>query len=776
MVEASIRRPGLALGCLLAVTLAAAPGLVRLELATDGAALVPPDAPALARDREVAAHFDLRDPIVVYLETTHPGGIYNPDTLARVSRLTALLTALPGVGPDHVVSLATERRDRAYPGSWQFRSFLDPPPTTPERLRELRDDVAAVGLLTGTLVAADGSATALLVGAPEQLPGETGSRHRIELLRLLEEIVSRFEDEAHVIHVVGAPVAEALLGLHLLDDLTRLLPLAVAVIALILWGGCRRLAGVALGLAEVAACLIFTFGLMGWLGEPVYLTTAVLPVILTCLGLADEIHVLWEHQRLLAQAGHESHSALVRRTYRRMTRPLVVTSLTTAAGFLSFLLSPIRPVSRFGLFAAVGILFCLLWSLTVMPAAFALLGRRALSRSRRRGGGTLSVERLFGSWLTHPRRTLTGLTVVTLLLAAGMLRLQVQDGWIAGFAAESPFRRATERVDTKLDGTHTLRVHLAFPDVVGPVAAGRQLGPLADPDRLTAIGALESFLEAHPRVGGVLGPYEQLTTVAYLWSSRRPERRVLPEEPLQVRVLVGRLALTRGEDRRHEVIDDALERTVITVLLGEANYQDTAALMRSIRNFHQERLAPLGAELSFAGDVAVSQAMIPAIVSTQLTSLLLALGLAWLLVAVLYRSPVLGLATVAPAALAALWMLGLMGWARVPLGVATSMFCAVTLGVGVDYAIHYVERLRQSQGGNPACAARRALAEAGPAILADALAIASGFALLGLSAVPANARLGGLVATALVTAALLTLGGLGTWWAGRPVARGDGPP
>ncbi len=237
-----------------------------------------------------------------------------------------------------------------------------------------------------------------------------------------------------------------------------------------------------------------------------------------------------------------------------------------------------------------------------------------------------------------------------------------------------------------------------------------------------------------------------------------------------MQLVLSRFDLARGERRRREVIDDELRRAVVTIFLKNANYRDTATLMEAIRDwqrdhFAKSRLSPSGGtrgvRVDFAGDVAVSQAMIPAIVETQVASLLLALASALLAVCLLTRSLAAGLAAVAPAALAVLWTFGAMGWLGMPLGVATSMFCAVTLGIGVDYAVHFYERFRRARAAGHPAPAELALREAGPSILADTLAIALGFGLLGLSQVPANARLGLLVALALAASCLLTLGGLG---------------
>jgi DNA-binding NarL/FixJ family response regulator len=134
---ASATRPRAALALLLTVVLAMVPGLFRLRLNTDGAALVPPDDPAVAADRAARRLFGLRDPLLVILETRHPDGIWNAGTLDRLGRLTRDLAALPGIGADAVQSLATERSDRFDPGTSSFRTLLDPPPRTTRRLRTI---------------------------------------------------------------------------------------------------------------------------------------------------------------------------------------------------------------------------------------------------------------------------------------------------------------------------------------------------------------------------------------------------------------------------------------------------------------------------------------------------------------------------------------------------------------------------------------------------------------------------------------------------------------
>jgi uncharacterized protein len=756
----SAQRPRTALAIMMLAVLAMVPGLFRLELRTDGHALVPPDDPAITADREARQVFGLRDPLLVVIETRHPDGIYNSGTLERLERMSRDLAALPGVGADNVQSLATEHSPSFYPNSFKFRPILWPPPRTPERLAEVRKDVAAVDLFRGTLVSYDQRATAILVGVPGTDGAEGAGAPKVDRAALYHRvagIVRPYETATDRISVVGAPAAEALLGEHVLADLAVMVPLALVVIATLLWAACGRTWAVLIGLAKIGAVQVFTLGLIGWSGEPVYLTTAVIPVLLTTVGLSDEIHLLWRYRhRPLGQPPAEA----LRGTFEELARPIILTSLTTAIGFLSFLTSSVRPVWSFGLFTGVGALFCLAWALVGTPALLAL--RPEAVRAVGPAGPSLRLARPAVALAARSRLVLPVLALATAVLGLGIPRLIVQDGWIDNFARRSPLRLAMERVDRTFAGTHVLLAVVTFdtpPDQVPVIPAAR--GPLLAGSAVAAVGRFEQGLRAQPKVGAVLGLASHLSTTAYLWGGQHESERAIVDNPSWIYLHARRIGNVRGEARRRELVDDGFRRTVVTLLLKGANFRDTAALMAAARRLERTELAPVHARLDFAGDVAVSQAMIPSIVRTQLGSLLLALAGTLAIVTLLFRSLRLGLACVAPTAIAVAWTFGLMGWLGIPLGVATSIFCAVTLGIGVDYGVHFLEQYQRARAAGAERPDLVAAAEAGPAILVDALAISLGFGLLAVSQVPANSRLGLLVAVGLSSACLLTLAGEG---------------
>jgi predicted RND superfamily exporter protein len=216
---------------------------------------------------------------------------------------------------------------------------------------------------------------------------------------------------------------------------------------------------------------------------------------------------------------------------------------------------------------------------------------------------------------------------------------------------------------------------------------------------------------------------------------------------------------TLGPQRLRQIVDTNYSTSITTVFLKDANFIDTASLMRKVREYEQEHLAPEGIRLGFAGDVAVSQSLIRGIVSTQMYSLVWSLAGIFAVTAWFGGSLRWGWFCVLPSLLAVAVKFGIMGWADIPLGVATSMFAAMTLGIGVNCAIHLLENhahARATGMGGPA-AVEQALALTGPPALINTIAVSLGFSVLTLSQVPANARLGLLVVLGLVNCFVLTI-------------------
>lgn len=907
IIDRAIAHPRRTIVLAFVLTMCVAPGMLRLRLRTDGHALVPETAPQVIFDGEIRQRFGLDDPLVVLIRTDHPDGVFNHDTLKLVERLTESLASLDGIRPWTVFSLATEHSDRVWSGTLKFRRFLEPfPETRDDRLR-LRDDLRAIKLYSGTLVSRDEQATAVMVGVPPRA-------NRTAFYERIRVIVDQLGPSPDAINIIGAPVAEALLGTHIMEDLgvpheflghptftetqetpagfpasfhelrvwiarnIGLLPIAIGIMAPTFFLCFRSVIAVALPMGEVLAAMLFVFGVMGWSGVPVYLTIAVLPIILVVTGVTDEIHLFMRYRNLLARRNADSdqpgsrarvdHVVILRETVGELRPAIIKTSLTTAVGCLSFAMSPLAAVRAFGIFSALGVLFCMCWSLIVIPAMLSLIDPRRITprvssnaASKTAESRSATIPR-FASLVIRLRWPIVLAALGLLALGPyGVRRIRVQDSWIDGFAPESAFRQTTEYFNEQFLGTHLLHVvvqaeldapvigtvpaqqmrsqSITLPADLGltpaalvgkwiritrkddPLGAGsqsddaaqrevpiRQVGrvwsapieqatpaaggiiitcgrrhgsaraalrlygsdearfeifsrPMMSPLVLRAIERFEGFLAARVQdaVGGVLGPGTYIKTTNFMAKARSEAERAIPNEADRIEWLWEQYQRIRGIEHRRQIVSDDYATSIVSIYLNDANFIDTARLLSATRDYAERELEPMGLNIAFAGDVAVSQTLIDAIVTTQVRSLLGALIGIVLITSILGRSLLWGLLSALPCSLAVLTNFAFMGYVEMPLGVATSMFTGMTLGMGIDYAVHFIERYRRiRRGGSGAYESiQGALSVAGPAILVDAVAVALGFGVLILSQVPANARLGSLVILSLTVCLMSSL-------------------
>jgi predicted RND superfamily exporter protein len=291
------------------------------------------------------------------------------------------------------------------------------------------------------------------------------------------------------------------------------------------------------------------------------------------------------------------------------------------------------------------------------------------------------------------------------------------------------------------------------------------------PELIRALGDFSAFIREHQKdaVGGVLGPVDYLATTHFMLGPSDANARVLPDNAGELQSLWDYYAMTLGPARARQVVDNDYCRSVTTVFMKDANFAGTARLMADIRAYERDHLAPKGIKLDFAGDVAVSQSLISGIVSTQLQSLIWSLLGIFAVTAALGGSWRRGFYCLLPSLLAVVIKFAAMGWLDIPLGVATSMFAAMTLGIGVNCAIHLLEGFSQARAGGKSTpdALSQTLRLTGPPALINTLAVSLGFGLLMLSQIPANGRLGLLLVLGLMNcfvASLLLLPVLLHWW------------
>ncbi|HKP82121.1 MAG TPA: MMPL family transporter [Pyrinomonadaceae bacterium] len=750
LLRFSVRHPRLVIALVCAVTVFALVFIPRIQLRLDGRSLIPSGLPQFAEGDQAAARFELRDLVLIGVGNEEKG-VYTPDTLRRIARLSDGLSRVNGVVADSVVSISTVPRLTLVDGNVDTEPLFRPEDQlNKETIQQLRRDVSRRGYNTGLLVSPDAQGAAIIAKV------EPGA----DRYRLLEDTRALIASESYgkdSIYLSGSALAQAVLGLATARDLARLIPAVVAVLGVMLFLSFRHPVPALLSLAEIGVSLVWMSGLMGLTGQPIFVTTLVLPVVLICVGVSDDVYALGHYFNEAVRAKDSTVEETIVAAFSSAARPVGVTAVSTVVGLLSMAAVSLNPLRVFGLFGSAAIIFSTLFTFTLLPALLALLKPRIRWKgdpSVTLGGRpATSALRLLTGWAS-PRRVAVCAILVAACAVLATTRLRVDDSWIRNLPTNSDIVLGDRFFNDKMVGTTALELMVDakheewFNSVEGLSALGSLEWVLA---RVPHVGAVNSLFNDMVRTNSTL--VDGLNYVAYraaLRSGRVPLEKEHVESALKV------LSHSTSAPIR-ERVDEGNRWARVTVFIRDADYSRIDNVLRAA---DREMLDQgLGHKIVPFGDGWISYLTVRILVEGQAFSIVLALVTDLVLISLLLGSVRMGFIAVLPVAFSLLLVLAALALAGTPLGIANSMFAGIALGIGLDFAIHlttaYRQRLRE---GIPAGEALQTTLElSGPAVCVSAASITAGFSVLMLSEIAPNVQLGVMICLCLLTCAVTTL-------------------
>lgn len=727
--------PRWVIGAIILVTAAFASFLPQIGYNADLNAMIPQGDPVIEAINQAAADFGSESVLIVLYAAED---VFRPQALAEVERIAQELGAIPGVA-----GLVTPLNMPLVKGSeWgiEIEPAATQVPQTPTEAQHFRERLFSSP--QGRQVAApNGEALAMLVTVD---PAATGSSARYqEVVRQIEGVLGDAQGGRWYLVGDGYMGAYAERVIH--KDLRTLTPLAAVVVFLLLLGAFRTPWGVILPLGSVSIAVLWTMGLMAGLGYQFTLISMLIPVILLAMGSAAGIHVM---NRFYEEVGRGlSQRAAIELTMADITRPVVMTALTTAAGFASLLTSYVQPIREFALFSAIGILFAMVVSLTFIPAVLALrpVPARRLIQARDRSLWGLILRPVASACARRPLWIAGAGLLLLVVSLAGIPRLDVETNLVSYFRAESPVVQGTRLAEEFLGGTTPISVVIdtGVPDGV------------KEPDVLRRLAGLEADLAQMPAVSQPLSLAGVVAQVNQALNGDDPAAYRIPDDRAAVaqELLLFDFAGGVGIDA---LVSYDYQKARLTARIANVGTEDLARIIGQIQSAAQERFAGTGIEPEVVGTAQVVLRLAEHFTEGQISSMSWAAGVVWLIVTALLGSPLLALFCLIPLVLTVAVSFGVMGYGGVPLDMVTTMVASLAIGIGVDYSIHLVSRYRQelARGVAKAEAMTRTLTGTGRGILVNAATLVAGFAVLLVSSLQATATLGWLLALTMIVSSV----------------------
>jgi hypothetical protein len=714
---------------------------------TSSEAFIPKDHPAKVYRERVREIFGLDDPYVIAVVRDAEYGVFNPQTLELVQWLTDEAANISAIDPDRITSLATENDIAGTADGMEISPFFDYPPETQADADAVREKVMDFPLLLGSLVAEDGKAT-LIVCEMLRDRKDQGEQSYRDFEALLERAPVEAGEE---LYVAGEGAVTQFMGVYIDHDASRLQPASAFVITLILVVAYRTLRGVLIPNLVVAGAAAATLGGMAAAGVPHYVITNALPVIIIAISVADAIHILSQYYEELALNPEASQRELVVRAMVHMWRPVTFTSLTDIAGFGALGMASFMPPMRFfGLFACVGVAAALAFSMFMVPAALVVLkpkqsaSFRVFARQRESGGDGFSrVMAAIGRWAMNRPRVIVGAGVLLSIAGViGALKLEVNEERLSVFNRDEQIVRADRAICEYLDGTSYLDIVVETNEAEG----------LFNPDHLARIEKLQAHVEAMPGVQGTTSIIDYLKQMHRAMNEDQKEFYTLPTDSDLIAQYFFLYSATGDPTDFEEEIDYDYQLANIRATMNSGLYTNLKPVVEGAEAYIANEFNAEGIEANLAGRINVDYHWIRDLAQSHFRGVVLAFVGVFLVASLSFRSAVAGLLATMPVAMSVLAIYAVMGLTGIWLGVGTTMFAAICIGVSVDFSIHTLDRivaLVRDQGKSIDDALALLYPSTGRALLFSFAALLFGFGVLSISEVPPLRRFSFLVGVAV---------------------------
>ncbi|EGQ8047644.1 efflux RND transporter permease subunit [Vibrio parahaemolyticus] len=686
---------------------------------------------------EIQTTFAKTDNLAIVI-APEDGDIFTPQTLSLIQKITVDAWQVPY--SSRVDSIANYQHTEAFEDDLLVEDLLySEYELTPERISKVKSIALSEPVLKSALVSEKGDVT--VVNITVQLPEMDKTAEVEEVVSSINAMIDRYQRAYPDVtfHKAGIIAMNHAFMTAAQDDSSTLVPTMLVVILVFLTIMLRSILSVIATLIVIIGSVMATMGISGWAGMFLSTATVNVPTLIMTLAVADCVHVIATMRQSMKNGFTKVQS--IERSIALNFVPILITSVTTAIGFLMMNMSDSPVLRDFGNLSALGVMVACFLSVTLLPALLKLLPihvKMETSQDQKH-----VMDRL-GDFVVSQRRALLPLSVAVIVVCASLIPLnKVNDESVEYFGQRNEFRQAADFMEERISGMTNISIAIKTNESQG----------IAAPDFLNTIGEFSSWLRDQPEtdhVATLADVYKRLNKnmhgddeAYYLL----PQERELAAQYL----LLYEMSLPYGLDLNNQInVDKSSIKMVLTVAnLGSVELVDL-----------ENRIYQWFAEHAPQYQVVASSPslMFAHIGETNMASMLSTLPITLVLISALLifalRSVRLGLISLMPNIAPAVIGFGLWALISGEINLGLSVVVTLTLGIVVDDAVHFLSKYQRArrEGQTAEQAVRYAFHTVGRALWITTVVLVAGFSVLAMSSFRLNADMGQLSAIVIFIA------------------------
>lgn len=572
----------------------------------------------------------------------------------------------------------------------------------------------------------------------------TKARKDYVLYSLIPEL-QNFKDKTGIeLHVSGMPYIRTMNAKTIIDEIGLFIGAALLITGLIFFFFFRSFRATVISLLIVIIGVMWSFGLLGLLGYEITVLTALVPTLVIVIGIPNCIFLINKYHQEYQK--HSNKAKALQRVITKTGTATLMTNLTTALGFATFIATNNVLLTEFGVVTSINIITLYLLCLVVIPIFFSYIPAPVP-----RHLGHLEREYLtaFFRWIVNTvKYNRVGVYIVAIsLLIIGMIgihRMRISGSIIEDMPKKTAFFEDIRFFEKEFDGVMPLEIM---------IDTKRKKGVM----KLTTLKRMEELEETIMEIPELSKPLSVVNLVKYskqAYYNNNPDFYELPTAQEQSFILSYAKNATKNskENLMKSYVDATGQYARITTFIKDENGEKMEAIEAQIRAKSNKVFPSPRYEVIITGKPSVFQKGTKYLLDNLLSSLLMAFGLTAGLVAIMFRSFKMVLVSIIPNLLPLLMTAGLMGFLNIPLKPSTILVFGIAFGMSVDDTLRFLAQYRLELSRNDWKIKKSVFAtfdDAGISMFYTSIVLFFGFSVFMLSSFGGTVALGGLVALTL---------------------------
>ena len=566
---------------------------------------------------------------------------------------------------------------------------------------------------------------------------------RDEVVFLSDSILTGYD-----IHFGGTAYITGSIPNLVREDIGILVTSGLIMMLIILLTNLRSLQGVSLIFITIFFSLSAMLGFMGWAykitGSNKFLFALLntsMPIILLTIANSDGVHVITKFFRELRYLGEVDLA--IESAMRSLLFPISLTSITTIVAFLTMITAPLEPLIGYGLCMAVGILWAWLLSSFMLPAIIVLLRWDQNSKAISQPG---YLEKFLNNIAVvvfkYPKQVFSIGTLTIMLGAFGLSKIDVDVNVSSFFEKGTEIRKSMDFMDSDMSGTMDLRILVD--------------GDIRDPSILNQMDSLQNFINQAENVNVTYSIVDVLKQIHRVFMDDDEDYEKIPDQSQKVNNLLTMYTMSGGSDELSKLADNSYRSALITSLSSTMSTNEVFSYVKSINAYINNHFSEK-TKVKVTGMIVIIRDMVDMVIRSSLLSIITSMIFVGVITSLFYGRMIWGLLAVLPLFAAIILNFGLMGYFGVKLNHVTAILSAIIIGVGVDFAIHFISRFQKiSCTSDKVQTGEDVIKDVGYPIILDAGSNMAFGALLFSSFIPVQ-HVGGLMVFSMLSTSLGTL-------------------